>query len=91
MLKQLLKEIAKADSAIDLNELSRKLDVDRSALEGMIAYLVQKGKLRDDEKAQAVATGSCGSGSCDSCCGAQGCPFVVKTPRTFSLPPEQEE
>jgi hypothetical protein len=87
MLKQVLTELENAGSALNLNELSRKLGIERSALEGMVAYLVQKGKLQDDEKVQELALGLCSSGSCGgSCPGPQGCPFVARMPRTFSLP-----
>jgi len=87
MLKQVLTELENAESALNLNELSRKLGIERSALEGMIAYMVQKGKLQDDERAQDITMGLCNAGSCGgSCPGPQGCPFVVKMPRTFSLP-----
>lgn len=88
MLSQVLQELESAKSAVNLNELSRKLDIERSALEGMIAYLVQKGKLQDDEKTQGIAMGMCDAGGCGgSCPGPQGCPFVMKMPRTFSLNP----
>ncbi len=50
MLKQVLAELESAGSALNLNDLSRRLGIERSALEGMVAYLVQKGKLQDDEK-----------------------------------------
>jgi hypothetical protein len=91
MLKQVLEELNSAKSALNLNELSHKLGVERTALEGMIAYLVQKGKLQDDEKAHEAAMGLCNSGSCGgSCPGPQGCPFVIKVPRTFSLPASGE-
>jgi hypothetical protein len=86
MLRQVLRELESAKSAVNLNELSCKLDIERSALEGMIAYLVRKGKLQDDDQALAAAMGVCSSGSCGgSCPGPQGCPYVVKMPRTFSL------
>jgi len=68
-----------------LNDLGRKLGVEQSALEGMIDYWVRKGRLQDDE---AVNAAICNSGACSSgvsCPGPQGCPFVVKMPRTFSL------
>lgn len=91
MLKQVLTELQNAGSALNLNELSRKLGTDRSALEGMIAYLVQKGKLEDDEMAHELALGLCGSGTCGgSCPGPQGCPFAARMPRTYSLPASDE-
>jgi hypothetical protein len=92
MLKQVLTELENAGLALNLNELSRKLGIERSALEGMITYLVQKGKLQDDEKAHEAALGLCGSGNCGrSCPGPQGCPFLIKIPRTFSLPASGED
>jgi len=46
MLSQIMKELERAGGAIDLNELSRRLGVQRSALDGMIDVLVRKGRLR---------------------------------------------
>lgn len=87
MLQQVLTEIKASQGAIRLDELSRKLDVERSALEGMISFLVQKGHLRDEEKheeAMLCEAGSvCSSGA--SCPGPQACPFVMKRPKTYSL------
>jgi hypothetical protein len=91
MLSQVVTELKNAESGVNLNELSRKLGIERSALQGMIAYLVLKGKLQDDEKAYEMALGLCDTGSCGgSCPGPQGCPFVMKIPRTFSLPVRDE-
>ena len=92
MLRRVLQELQAAKSAVNPNDLSRKLGVERSALEGMIAYLVQKGRLQDDNKALEVATNVCGGGSCGtSCPGPQGCPLVMKMPRTFSLASEDRD
>ena len=86
MLNRILQELRSAKSALNLNELSQKLGVERSALEGMIVTLTQTGKLQDDEEASQAVTGMCQSGSCGgSCPGPQGCPFVMKLPRTYSL------
>ncbi|MCD4672672.1 MAG: FeoC-like transcriptional regulator [Anaerolineaceae bacterium] len=91
MLKQLLTELGNAESAVNLSELSLKLGVERSALDGMIAYLVQTGKLQDDEKAQENELAMCGQGGCASCPGVQNCPFVLKMPRTFSIPASKKD
>jgi hypothetical protein len=47
MLSRILKEFEGAKGPLDLNELSRRLGVERSALDGMLEYLVRKGKLRE--------------------------------------------
>ena len=47
MLSQILKAFEKATEPLDLNELSRLLDVERSALDGMLDFLVRKRKLSE--------------------------------------------
>jgi len=88
MLRQVLHEIEAAQGPLDLNELSRRLDVDRGALEGMVQFWVRKGRLIDDvavaETAAVCAVGHCGG----SCAGPRDCPFPMKMPRTFSLKPD---
>jgi DNA-binding IclR family transcriptional regulator len=49
MLSQILQELERADGDLELNELSRRLGVERSALDGMIETLVRKGRLREVE------------------------------------------
>ena len=90
MLRQVLRELESAQGPVNMNDLSRELGVERSALEGMIAYLVQKGRLQDDDKIAEASMALCDSGSCGAACpGPQGCPFVIKMPRTFSLIPQK--
>jgi Mn-dependent DtxR family transcriptional regulator len=47
MLAEILRAFREADRPIDLNRLSRQLDVESSALEGMLQTLVRQGKLRE--------------------------------------------
>lgn len=57
-----------------LAQMSRALDVEPSALDGMIQFWVRKGKLR------AVCDMGCSS------CGVQSsCPICVATPRRYEL------
>ena len=56
MLNQVLQEIKFAQSALNLSDLSRKLGVERSALDGMIQFWVRKGRLRDDDADLAMVT-----------------------------------
>ncbi len=82
MLQQILHEIENVNGTINLIDLSRKLGIERSALEGMIGYLVRKGILRDE----AAASMECGpeGSACASC--AKHCPFAaVKLPRAYTL------
>jgi len=67
MLSRIIKELERAGGAIDLNELSRRLGVQRSALDGMIETLVRKGRLRE------VNVGSPG---CANCAKRSACTLV---------------
>jgi hypothetical protein len=65
MLAEILKEFKQAKEPMDLNELSRRLGTERSALEGMLELLVRQGKLREIkpgavECAHCHSRGNCG-------------------------------
>ena len=86
MLWKVLHEVEAAKAPLDLNELSRRLDVDRSVLDGMIQFWVRKGRLVDDAAGATTASVVCATHTCGgSCSGPQGCPFTMKMPRTISL------
>ena len=46
MLKQILTQFQEARTPLCVDELSRTLDIDADALEGMLDTLVQRGRLR---------------------------------------------
>lgn len=85
MLSRVLREIEAASGPLNLNELSRKLGVERGALEGMITYLFQQGRLKVDESQGAAQAGCSCSGCGTSCSGQHACPSTMKMPRTFSV------
>jgi hypothetical protein len=83
-LRRVLDEIQSERGPISLAELSRRLDVEQSALEGMIDFWIQKGRLRADLFLSAPT--SCASDQCDaSCPKAASCGHMTNLPRTFSL------
>jgi hypothetical protein len=91
MLNQVLYEIQQASGPMTINELSRKLGIESSALQGMIDFWVRKGRLRDDD-ALAADDAACGGGSCgDNCFGLTACPFTAKMPRSYSIPLHKAE
>lgn len=47
MLSRVLKELEGAGGPLDLSEMSRRLEVERSALDGMLQLLVRRGRLRE--------------------------------------------
>lgn len=80
MLREVLQALEGARGPVSLDELSRQLGVERSALEGMIAYWVRKGRLRESG---ATCSGSAGGCSCST--SAAPCPFSSAAPRTITL------
>ncbi len=85
MLKRVLQEVEATNGPIHTAELSRRLGIERGALEGMIAYWVRKGRLLDGEEAGQVcspAAGHCGT----TCSGVANCVFIAKMPKSYSLP-----
>jgi hypothetical protein len=85
MLWKVLHEVERAQGPLDLNELSRRLDIERSALDGMIQFWVRKGRLVDDSAGAGCATVACANHGCGGCASGQGCPFTMTMPRTLSL------
>jgi len=87
ILQQILGELETVGGPISVRELSRRLDVETSALEGMLEFLVRKGRLVDDSQVASDVIAGCGPGyACASACpGAEQCPFVAKRPKTYSL------
>ena len=79
MLTAILKELAQAEGPLNMRELSRKLDVQPGALEGMLMQLLHMGKLE-----LVNESGDCSS-CAGSCTGAEECPFVFRTPQRFQL------
>ncbi len=76
MLERLLANIQEASGPISFDELSSRLQVERSALEPMLDLLVRRGLLSEWINADTEVT--CDGGACGtSCPGVQGCPFVV--------------
>jgi hypothetical protein len=63
LLSQIVKEFKESGGTINLSELSRRLGVEPSALNGMLEVLVRQGRL---QKACAAGGGGCG-GSCQGC------------------------
>lgn len=91
MLIQVLRDIKTSKCTLNLDSLSRKLGVDRSALQGMIDYWVHKGRLRDDQE-MAMTPDICTTVGCaGSCTGPRNCSFKVKMPKTYSISWQNED
>ncbi len=85
MLNEILKAFREEGGPLDLSELARKLDVERSALEGMLATLVRQGKLKEVE---------IGSADCKECHSRLTCAYAVggaSLGKVYELPSRQRE
>jgi DNA-binding IclR family transcriptional regulator len=71
MLSQILKEFHNSGGVISLNELSQRIGVARSALDGMLQTLARQGRLRE-VCATGRFSGSCHCSSCHGCVQAHG-------------------
>ncbi len=88
MLHAILHELQTASGPMTLRQLSRRLGVQESALEGMIQFWVRKGRLAVDEGAGGVTEMRVCSGivcGLRSCPGPGACPLTLKTPARFRL------
>jgi hypothetical protein len=81
MLYQILEALEAANGLVSLNELSRQLQIEPGALEGMIAFWVRKGRLKD------TAVSGCAGSRRGCTCGAypKGCVFSTAGPRVIVL------
>lgn len=62
MLSKILREFKESKGPLNLKELARRLDVQQSALGGMLDTLVRQGKLREitpADCAQCAKSGHC--------------------------------
>jgi Mn-dependent DtxR family transcriptional regulator len=66
MLSRILEELKESGGVVNRNELSRKLGVERSALDGMIEMLLRQGRLKEIT-GEASGCSACKKGSCGNC------------------------
>jgi len=77
MFERILRELAAATGPVSLWDLGRRLEIEPSALAGMLDFLVRKGRLR---VSGGDALPDCGS------CGQRGaCPYAVALPKSYAL------
>ncbi|MCD6476408.1 MAG: hypothetical protein J7K85_09155 [Anaerolineaceae bacterium] len=83
MLTKILEKIRNTNGIISIRQLSQELNVEPTALEGMILQLTRMGKLEIVE--DDVSEGGTNCKACVGCHGAANCPFIVKLPRSYRL------
>jgi len=75
ILDKVMQKIKKENGPITIRELARRLDIEESALGGMLEFLERKGKLSVYRPGECD---ECGSITCISCIYGKGCPVEVK-------------
>jgi hypothetical protein len=82
ILQQVLYELESSRGPVNLNDLSRKLGVEPSALAGMIAFLLHKGRLtRGCGSGTTANIDQCSDGNCSALCLAKPVrPELIKLP-----------
>jgi hypothetical protein len=81
MLQKVLDELQTARGTAQLGELADRLNIEPSALEGMLTFWAGKGKLAPVTIDDGFA--SCAAPCAGSCPGAAACPFVAKMPKMW--------
>ena len=81
LVDRVLDAIGTERGPVHLGELSRRVGVPVSALEGMLQVLERKGVVarphRSDGDGPVACASACGAG----CTGVDTCPFVIRTER----------
>jgi hypothetical protein len=87
MLHAILHEIQTSPVPLTVSELSRRLNIQSSALQGMLQFWVQKGRLTmDDAPGGGVEIRVCEGRTCfRSCPGPTHCPLQSRSFNAYSL------
>ena len=86
MLTKILEYIRTAKGSFSVRQLSQKLDVEPSALQGMLEQLVRMEKLEIKEE-QIDESSDCKT--CVGCKGTADCPFIFHLPLQYQLPEKE--
>ena len=82
MLTKILAIMRSAHGAVSIRQLSQELQVEPSALNGMLEELVRMGKL--EVKTEPASEGE-NCNTCAGCKGTQECPFIYHLPIQYQL------
>ncbi|MEA2057381.1 MAG: FeoC-like transcriptional regulator [Actinomycetota bacterium] len=84
VLDRVVEELRSAKGPIRLHDLAVRVGVERSALDGMLGVLVEKGRLTSSEThpiTEEFACTGCGKG----CVGLDECPWIVDVPVVLTV------
>lgn len=75
-LREVLNRFGDQSAPVSINRMAHDMQIAPGVLDGMIAYWVRKGKLRE-----VTNTGD----NCNTCGVKSGCPFIIAMPRYYEL------
>jgi len=82
MLSKLLRTINTTTEPFSIHQLSRKMEVEPSVLEGMLAHLVRIGRLKDEDMPSKDDLDQ----GCAAHCGESGsCVYAARMPKSYSV------
>jgi DNA-binding IclR family transcriptional regulator len=85
VLDRVVAELGSAEGPISLSDLAERVGVARSALDGMLAVLVDKGQLIRSGSDPFLTGFACSGAACGTTCVGLGeCPFVAEVGVTWS-------
>ncbi len=90
MLKDILLFMKDHPDAISLEGLSQRLDVEESALSGMLETLQQMGKIKRSDDSGFNGDDACDSIRCNTCSGVKSCPFLGRFPSSYTLADQEK-
>lgn len=86
VLDRVLEELRSAKGPIRLRDLAVRVGVERSALDGMLGVLVEKGRLISSETQPITEEFACTGAACGkTCVGLDECPWVVEAPVVLAV------
>jgi len=86
VLDRVVEELRSAGGPIRLHDLAVRVGVERSALDGMLGVLVEKGRLTSSETQPITEEFACTGAACGTTCvGLSECPWVVEAPVVLGL------
>ena len=75
-----------------LTALSQKLDIEQSALEGMLAYWVNKGHLKQDHQTSETSDQGHTTSCCETACSeTANCVFLPKVPKVYTYAAKNDQ
>lgn len=85
MISQILEILKSAKTPISLDGLYQQMAVERSALEGMLNHLVQKGKIQKISPSNTDPGKNKGAFLCEGCQSSSYCSDLIKAPVYYTL------